>query len=488
MKDTQSLIDQIHLMVRIHAALSASIKSDDLFVLVLATLTAPSGLDYQRAMLFLYEPQAQRLRGHLAMGPSNAEEAEERIAEFEAEKQALNHIAAQFHEEDMSPEERDLARSLSLSQLQNSSYWIGQLQQFTPDTELTRLIRQVEHVDPRGPGEIPAGEKPRLIDFIHRDEALVVGRDDIAFSRTMAGIVGEEVVIVPLRTSKGPYGLIVADCRFAPDEHIGAEKLEQLGWYVPQTSLALENAELFSSLQRAFDDLREVDKIKSNFLSTISHELRTPLTAINGFIDLLIGGRVGEVTTTQADLLRRVRLQAMHLTNIVNDLIEVAEVRMGGVMDIDLETVDPLNSLMHVLPKLEPRLRGKKITIEPVPAPTTPMIRCNGRALERIYYHLLDNAVKFIESEGEIQVIFRPDDKMVHIDIRDSGIGIQPDHLKRIFDNFYQVNSNLNRDRNGLGLGLTITKMLLDATEGTIHVESTPGVGSTFTLSFRTAS
>jgi signal transduction histidine kinase len=482
MSAQRDLVQQINLMNRVHAALSSSLKSDDVYVLILATLTAPSGLDFQRGMLFLFEPSTQRLRGHLAMGPATAEEAAERRAESEAEAAALRQIAAAMAADGGATESGE-----SLLDLRHGAHWIDTIQRQNPDGGLTRRLRQAEQSAADAAAAKRASDaKPRLIDFLDERKPRRRLKSETRLPAFLEEELAEEFAILPLRAGGKPRGLVVADRRFASDEKLSDDRIESLEWFQTQTSLALDNAELYGALQRAYQDLKEIDKLKSNFLSTVSHELRTPLTAINGFVQLLADGRVGELTPTQKHLLDRVRLQGAHMANMVNDIIEMTEFQTGGLDEMDLEPVDPLGCLFNVMPKLEPRRREKNVTIEPQVGSAVPLLKANPRALERIYYHLLDNAVKFNEAGGRVDISFRSleDGKRLSVDFKDTGVGIPSESLERIFGNFYQVDNNLTRSRNGMGLGLTMTKILLDATGGSIAVESSPGQGSVFSVSY----
>lgn len=490
--DPAELVDQIRLMNRVHTALSSSLKREDVHTLILATLTTPRGLNFQRAFLFLYNRGKRLLTGHLAMGPADAESARLFRAEMEAEAAALHQIVASLGEGDSSSDPEAGPRPFrdTLRGLQHSAYWITMLQQYQPNNPLTRSIRTIEH-GPEPPAHFPGDPAlPRIYNYVDAPEPMLLDKRQVRLSDTLRELLADQFALLPLHTSQGPVGLAVLDNRYADDESITPADIERLGWFSAQTSLALENAELFSDLQRAYDGLKEVDKLKSNFLSTISHELRTPLTAINGFLHLLIQGKMGVMQPGQVDLLKRIQNHGQHLTNIVNDLIEVAEVRSGGLEDVELETVDPLICLMNTLPKLEPRRQGRSVSIEPHLdlVERVPYVRANTRLLERVYYHLIDNSIKFVpEKTGRVDVKFREQGDRVYIDIVDNGIGISPDRLKNIFDGFYQVDNRLARSYNGLGIGLSVTKMLLDTLHATIHVESRVGEGSTFTIGFAKA-
>jgi signal transduction histidine kinase len=126
----------------------------------------------------------------------------------------------------------------------------------------------------------------------------------------------------------------------------------------------------------------------------------------------------------------------------------------------------------------------RNIIIEPIISAKIPKILSEERALERIFYHLLSNAIKFAHENSKILVDFKQNDNLLHISVTDRGIGISKDHLQRIFDNFYQIDNRLSRSYSGMGLGLTVTRLLLNATGGSIKVDSKVGVGSTFIISY----
>jgi len=496
MEPTRDLVAQLRLMHRVHAALSSSIRPDELYSLILSTLVAPSGLDFSRAWLFLYDAEKETLRGHAAMGPCTRDEADAHRAAAKREMEALAKMAEQFEMEagrraDSPSPDSDPSTTDTLRHLQHSQAWISAVQQAeaSQTTELTKEVCAISETKLNGQsknGGHQTPHPPRLYDYIHERSPKILHKSRVDLPRPLERRMADAFVVMPLRHANAPVGLVIADRRFHENEAFPSDMLEHVEWYVGQTTMALENARLYAAQQKALDDLRELDKLKSNFLSTVSHELRTPLTAINGFVDLMVQGRVGEMTPTQRDLLQRVRLQSQHLTNIVNDLIEVAEMQMGGLTDVEICAVDPLGCLFNVLPRLEPRRRVKNVAIEPSVDHQVPLIRGNARVLERIYYHLLDNAVKFIEAPtGRIDVIFRQEGQFLKIGIKDTGIGISPEDQRRIFTNFFQVDNSMTRARNGLGLGLTVTKILLDAIDGRISLESVPGQGSTFTVTFR---
>jgi signal transduction histidine kinase len=239
---------------------------------------------------------------------------------------------------------------------------------------------------------------------------------------------------------------------------------------------------MFADLESAYNSLRELEQLKSNFLATISHELRTPLTAINGYLQLLLGNRIGPLSAGQKEVLERIHTHGDLLTGKVNDLIEIAEIESGRGAETVIEPVDPLGAIMNALPRVESRRMHKGITVEPLVSASIPKILANPTALERIFFHLIDNAIKFSHPQGHVWIEFETVGGELHVKIVDNGIGISQNQLKKIFDSFYQVDNQLTRNYEGLGIGLTVTKKQLDTTHGRISVESQLHKGSVFTV------
>jgi signal transduction histidine kinase len=289
-----------------------------------------------------------------------------------------------------------------------------------------------------------------------------------------------------LITKRGVHAIVFADMAFQENPPPQTQILARFQTVLNLASVALENVELVEALTETTNRLKEMDRLKTNFLSIVSHELRTPLTSILGFVSLVAEGKVGPISEGQQDLLRRVVNHSLHLQDMVNDLLEVAEIESGGMLAVNLGPVDPLAILLNITPVITSRRSNRHPQIEPVPGPGgVPLIRSDQRGLERILFHLIDNAVKFSQgNEAKVRVEFAVENGRLNITVADNGIGIPPDQLKRIWDRFYQVDFRLERAYGGLGIGLNIVKMLLDATAGQIRVESTPGVGSRFTISY----
>jgi len=239
-----------------------------------------------------------------------------------------------------------------------------------------------------------------------------------------------------------------------------------------------------AELERANQELRKIDEMKSEFVSVASHELRTPLAAIKNSVQLMLQGKTGEVNENQVKFLSMADRNINRLTSILNSLLDLSRIESGKI-GMKFEELDLRGSIEFILSSLKPQADGKSIQLKMEIPEELPFVYGDREKVEQILTNLLGNALKFTPEGGEISVSAKPfeeDEHMVVISVRDSGIGIPEDQLDRIFEKFHQVEDSLRRSITGTGLGLAITKGLVEAHHGKIWVESEVGKGSTFTL------
>ncbi|MGC8874751.1 MAG: sensor histidine kinase [Chloroflexia bacterium] len=231
-----------------------------------------------------------------------------------------------------------------------------------------------------------------------------------------------------------------------------------------------------AELQRAHEQLQVLDRLKSEFVSTVSHELRTPLTAIKGYAHLLIDGTAGPLTPEQRDALRTILESTEQVIRRVNDILFLQE----SSQIVPSRTPVSLREVALLAIRLvEPHASdaGVEILAE---IPEDVRIVGDTEALELLFLHLLDNAIKFSPGGGKVRVRIEDTGQAVYGEVSDTGIGIAPEHHERIFEPFYQVDSSSTRVFGGAGLGLAISKRIVEAHGGWIGVRSSPGQGSTF--------
>ncbi|MEQ8820859.1 MAG: HAMP domain-containing sensor histidine kinase [Sumerlaeia bacterium] len=471
----ERLMAQIRWITRISVALTSTVHVEDVYSVLISGLISPLGMGFSHVSLFEIGAIDQIATGKYSLGIDSPEEAEELRAELLDEMDFIERRREELYSRSPDPEVEQELRTLELG-----AQWVTLFQRLGPDNPRTQEISRLSFSivpDPGLPLDLFQQASVSKAPF-----ALTKSKDLDRIPDELLEFLPEHFAIVPLRTSQGLQALLIVDMRWK-DEPIDEQVLEAFDWFGTQGALAIQNARLIEDLEKAYNELKTVDQLKSNFLSIVSHELRTPLTAITGFVELVLGEKAGAVNDAQRNLLGRVAKNTGHLNNMVNDLIEIAEIEAEGLHDVQMEAVDPLDTLFKTIPKLEYRRRDKKVHVDPIFDDIVPHILTDARALERIYFHLLDNAVKFSESTDQVVVRFeRRGQNHLSISIEDQGVGIPADKLQRIFEQFYQIENSLTRSREGLGLGLAVTRMLVQATRGEIEVESTVDKGSTFRL------
>jgi len=223
--------------------------------------------------------------------------------------------------------------------------------------------------------------------------------------------------------------------------------------------------------------LKDLDRIKSEFVTTVSHDLRSPLTAILGYVELI--ERAGSVNDQQREFIRRVRLSVEHMTHLVADLLDLGRIEAG--LDASLE-VTPISVLArYALDGLRSAAEMKQQKVETVLSDDLPMVRGDPYRLRQMIANLLENAIKYTPANGEIVVAAVVEGDQVILRVSDSGPGIPAADQPYIFDKFFRA-SNVPDDTGGTGLGLSIVKSIVDSHQGRIWVDSQLGRGTTFTV------
>jgi|GEM_PF-1541075 len=227
-----------------------------------------------------------------------------------------------------------------------------------------------------------------------------------------------------------------------------------------------------------------MDELKDHFLANTSHELRTPLNGIIGLSDSLLGGAAGELTEPVAANLRMITASGRRLASLVNDILDFSKLRHDEIK-LAIRPVDLRQLTELVLLTLAPMLGGKPLALRNA-LPDPLFVSADENRVQQILYNLLGNAVKFTES-GEVAVTAERDGGLWRIHIRDTGIGIAADQQEAIFDSFVQSDGSAARAYGGTGLGLPITKRLVELHGGRMWLESAEGAGSVFSFSLPAA-
>ncbi len=228
----------------------------------------------------------------------------------------------------------------------------------------------------------------------------------------------------------------------------------------------------------------EVDKLKSEFVSTVSHELRTPMTSIKGYADLMLMGAAGTMTDPQIRYLQVIKNNADRLHMLVNDLLDISRIETGKT-DLDLRPLDIPQVIAQVVDghlhgRIQHEARSVSVTTEI--APSLPLVNADHARITQVLTNLVDNALNYTPNDGQITIMAKATHSYVHISVEDTGIGISKENHEKIFDRFYRAEDSEVQRVPGTGLGLAIVRSLIEMHGGRLKVESELGKGSTFTF------
>jgi signal transduction histidine kinase len=286
--------------------------------------------------------------------------------------------------------------------------------------------------------------------------------------------------VAPLVANGRLLGVIGA--AFDTPRPFGADERALVIAVAAQCAQALERARLYESERDARKEAEAANRAKSEFLAVMSHELRTPLAAIDGYAELMELGVRGVLTEQQRHDLGRIREGQRSLLGLVNGVLNYSRVNAGAVQyERDNVSIDAVLRTCQGL--LTPQARAKRLALIYTPCDPRLTVKSDREKLQQIVVNLLTNAVKFTEPEGRVELASEIDARELRITVADTGRGIPADQLIRIFEPFVQVDTGLTRTQGGVGLGLAISRELARGMGGELSVNSSVGVGSTFTLS-----
>lgn len=308
----------------------------------------------------------------------------------------------------------------------------------------------------------------------------------------------EHFVISPIITQHGILGIVFVGN--SPNSFPITEGDEELiSILANQISQSLENVRLFEEVFRssksleskiqdrtkelasALEDVKNISRIKSEFISAVSHELRTPLTSIKGYASLLMSGKLGDIPDLVKDRLVRINTHSDNLVKFINDLLDIARIESGKA-EMNLSKIDPVQMIENVHDLLTPQLQAKNIQWKMDIDQSVDKISADQNQLERVLINLVSNAIKFTPDGGMISVKTQKLNDMIQIGVTDTGIGISDQDVKRLFDEFYRVDNQINQNLKGTGLGLSLAKKIVEAHHGKIKVTSQLNMGTTFSF------
>jgi signal transduction histidine kinase/DNA-binding response OmpR family regulator len=296
----------------------------------------------------------------------------------------------------------------------------------------------------------------------------------LKYQHQVLGLLGADRGNLPCTESDRALIVTVAGyLAVALDNARAYRNLEQLA-----QSLEDRVQERTQELQAANEKLRELDQLKSAFVSIVSHELRTPISSIRGYVENMLDGLTGNLTEKQTRYLSRIRHNTERLTRMINDLLDLSRIESGR---LELHPV-----ALHVEDLVDETVEGlqfnageKHISLKLARSEPLPQVRADRDKLGQILTNIIQNAVKFTPVGGHIDVNLTRTDDFVQFSVSDSGCGISPEEVDKVFDKFYRC-ANTASNTPGAGLGLSITKSLVELHGGRIWLESSVGTGTTF--------
>jgi two-component system sensor histidine kinase BarA len=254
------------------------------------------------------------------------------------------------------------------------------------------------------------------------------------------------------------------------------------------------------TLQTAFDRLKELDRLKSNFLATVSHELRTPLTSIIGYSEMLVEGLAGEISGEQREFVQTIRDKGEQLLQLIKGLLDLSKLE-SGTMSLRKTQTDISGILRDVSQTMAPTARKKEVELVLEVENGLPLMWADAERLRQVFLNLTENAIKFTPAKGRVTLsarmtaveASRPEDagglvilsarrSAIEFRVADTGIGIPELERGRVFDAFYQVDSSSTREAGGTGLGLSIVRRLVDGHDGTVHIVDNTPKGTVFVV------
>ena len=253
-------------------------------------------------------------------------------------------------------------------------------------------------------------------------------------------------------------------------------------------------------LQIAYDRLKELDRLKSNFLATVSHELRTPLTSIIGYSEMLLEGIAGEVVGEQREFVGTIREKGEQLLGLIKGLLDLSKLE-SGTMSLRKASMEITPLLRDVVATMTPHAKKKGIILELVTEPGLLQLWADAERVRQVFLNLVENAIKFTPEGGTVRLSARASSlaasggseegglvllgaqrAAVEIRVADTGIGIPEGEREKVFDAFYQVDSSSTREQGGTGLGLSIVRRLVEGHEGVVRIEGNEPNGTVFVV------
>jgi two-component system, OmpR family, phosphate regulon sensor histidine kinase PhoR len=254
--------------------------------------------------------------------------------------------------------------------------------------------------------------------------------------------------------------------------------------YIRSQSASINSANELLGTVSVFHDItrfKELDAMKSSFVNMVSHELRSPLGTIKQQIAVILEGLAGDLNDKQRDMLGRSQTKIENLLNLINDLLDVAKIESGRGFEEHVPL--DLHQILHdMIEFMQEKAQNQQVDLKLETDGDIPLIQADRRSMEEIFNNLISNAINYSPDGGQVRVKMARRDGFLEIVVSDTGVGIDPEELPKIFEKFYRVKHPKTRQVVGTGLGLAIVKGVVDSHGGSIKVKSEPGAGTTFCI------
>ncbi|MCX7927247.1 MAG: ATP-binding protein [Candidatus Omnitrophica bacterium] len=326
--------------------------------------------------------------------------------------------------------------------------------------------------------------------------------DNIIFAETMRQVFGvKKFICSPIPTKEGTGGIFFGGT-VKENNSLSEADIEIITIVSHQIGQAVDNARLFEKtwhaqqalerrveertkeLSRALEQVKTINQRKSEFVSNVSHELRTPLTSIKGYASILLSGKLGVLPEEVSKRLEKINKHSDELVAFINDLLDISRIESGKA-ELRLAPYQLKSIIEEVVDLLQPQCKEKNITLK-TEFDQLPLVLIDHSQIKRVFINLINNAIKYT-NQGSVTVRAYLQESMVQVDIQDTGCGIPEYALNKLFVEFYRVDSAVNQEVKGTGLGLALVKHIVEAHKGKIWVKSKLGEGSTFSFTLPVA-
>lgn len=338
-----------------------------------------------------------------------------------------------------------------------------------------------------------------FLNLINDERTLTSGSLESAYVKKLESALSvRSFVISPVLPKEGERGFFFVGTQ-NPDMIITDGDEELITILSNQLGTALENARLFEKtwqaqqdlekrveertreLTGALEEVRKINKRKTDFVSSVSHELRMPLTSIKGYASILLTGKLGTLPEEAKHRMEKINHHSDELVQLVNDLLDISRLESGRAI-MDRQEQSLINIAAEAADLLSVHLKDRQIEFILDIAADADKVSADKQQLARVFINLIGNALKFTPAHGKITVRALKTDGAIQVDVSDTGCGIPAEAQQSIFEEFYRVDNQINQQVKGTGLGLALVKHIVEAHHGKIWVTSSPGTGSTFSF------